>query len=43
MWENNEFRIKLRENSIMEYEKIMLSSGQCDFFMPMGFMGEEGG
>lgn len=43
MWENNDFRIKLSENSMMEYEKVMLSSGQCDFFMPMGFMGEGDG
>lgn len=40
MWENREFRIKLEENAFRDYEKIMLSSGECNFFMPMGFMGE---
>ena len=42
MWENREFRIRLEENTFRDYEKIMLSSGECSYFMPMGFMGEEG-
>ncbi|MBQ0078655.1 MAG: hypothetical protein KBS66_02020, partial [Eubacterium sp.] len=40
MWENKEFRVRLSENSVHDYEKVMLTSGQCDFFMPMGFMGD---
>ena len=43
MWENSDFRIRLKENSIAEHEKIMLSSGQCEIFMPMGFLGDEEG
>ncbi len=43
MWENKEFRIKLQDNLIYDYEKVMLSSGQCDFFMTMGFVGDEEG
>ena len=43
MWENSEFRIKLEENTFRDYEKVMLTSGECSFFMPMGFMGESGG
>lgn len=42
MWENREFSIRLEENTFRDYEKIMLSSGECSYFMPMGFMGEEG-
>lgn len=43
MWENKEFRVRLEENSMRDYERIMLTSGECGFFMPMGFIGEEGG
>lgn len=42
MWENREFSIRLEENTFRDYEKIMLSSGECGYFMPMGFMGEKG-
>ena len=41
MWENREFSIRLEENTFRDYEKIMLSSGECGYFMPMGFMGEK--
>lgn len=43
MWNNSEFRIRLEENTMRDYERIMLTSGECSFFMPMGFMGEGGG
>lgn len=42
MWGNKEFSIRLEENTFRDYEKIMLTSGECKLFMPMGFMGEEG-
>ena len=43
MWDNREFKVELNENSVKDFEKIMLLSGQCSFFMPMGFMGSEKG
>lgn len=43
MWNNREYRIRLEENTMRDYERIMLTSGECNFFMPMGFMGEESG
>ena len=43
MWENREFRIKLEENTMRDFERIILTSGNCNLFMPMGFMSEEGG
>ena len=42
MWENREFSIRLEENTFRNHEKIMLSSGECSLFMPMGFIGEGG-
>lgn len=42
MWENREFSIRLEENVFRDHERIMLSSGECSYFMPMGFVGEEG-
>jgi len=43
MWNNREFSIRLEENTMRDYERIMLTSGECSFFMPMGFMGEDSG
>lgn len=43
MWNNREFRIRLEENAMRDYERVMLTSGECSYFMPMGFMGEDGG
>ena len=43
MWDNREFRIRLEENTMKEYERVMLTSGECSLFMPMGFMSEDGG
>lgn len=34
----NNFQLKLREGVIKDFEKVVLSSGMCDLFMPMGFM-----
>ena len=42
MWENNEYKLLLKEDSIQDYEKIMLTSGECSFLLPMAFMGENG-
>lgn len=39
MWRNNEYKLSLREDSIHEYEKIMLTSGDCGYLLPMVFMG----
>lgn len=35
---NSDFKVKLKEGAVKEYEKIVLSSGVCDLFMPMGFV-----
>lgn len=43
MWENREYNIKLEDNMMHDYEKIMLTSGVCDLFMPMGFIAEDSG
>ena len=38
MWKNSEFKVEFSKCDMQEFERIMLSSGQCSFFMPMGFM-----
>ena len=43
MWENKEFRIRLEENSMKDFEKIMLTSGECSIFIPLGFIREGSG
>lgn len=40
---NSDFRIKLKEGAVKEYEKVVLSSGLCDLFIPMGFVSSEDG
>ena len=35
---NNDFKLQLKDGSIKEFEKVVLSSGICDLFMPMGFV-----
>lgn len=40
---NNDFRLQLKEGSVKEFEKVVLSSGLCDLFMPMGFVSCEDG
>lgn len=42
MWENKDFTMRVEENTFKNYERIMLTSGECSFFMPMGFFGEDG-
>lgn len=43
MWNNSEFRVRLGEDTMRDYERVMLTSGECSFFMPMGFMSEDEG
>lgn len=43
MWDNSEFKVEFSKCDMKEFERVMLSSGQCSFFMPMGFMGSENG
>lgn len=38
MWNNKEYSIHIEKNSMLDFERIMLTSGECSFFMPMGFM-----
>ncbi|MBC6679601.1 DUF6382 domain-containing protein [Zhenpiania hominis] len=40
---NNDFKLQLKDGSIKEFEKVVLSSGICDLFMPMGFVRLEDG
>lgn len=43
MWNGNGYSLKLKENSVLDFEKIMLTSGECSLFMPMGFMSADEG
>ena len=43
IWENKEYTIKVAEDSFRNYERVMLSSGDCSLFIPMSFIGEEDG
>ena len=38
MWENNEYRLCFREDSILDFERVMLSSGECSYLLPMVFV-----
>jgi len=40
---NNNFQLQLKEGDIKEFEKVVLSSGICNLFMPMGFVSSEDG
>ena len=40
MWTNREFKIRLHQDSILEYEKIMLSSDMCSLFLQMHFISD---
>ena len=40
MWENDEFKITFKEDAIHGYERIMLTSGECNYLIPMSFIGE---
>ena len=39
MWNKNEYRICLRDGAILDYEKVMLASGECSHLFPMFFIG----
>lgn len=40
MWENNDYKMCMREESILDFERVMLSSGECNYLIPMLFIGE---
>jgi len=40
MWQNSEFKIRLNQDSILDYEMIMLSSGMCSLFLQMHFISD---
>ena len=42
MWENNEYRLCFREDSILDFERTMLSSGGCQHLLPMMFISGDG-
>lgn len=42
MWENKDFKVRLEENAMKDFEKVMLTSGECSLFIPMGFITENG-
>lgn len=41
MWKNNEFKMCYSKGSILEFERIILSSGECDRLLPMIFINED--
>ena len=41
MWDD-EYKITFEENTIHDYERVMLTSGDCDYLIPMTFIGENG-
>ena len=41
MWENNEYRMCFREDSILDFERAMLSSGECANLLPMMFISSD--
>lgn len=43
MWENNEYRLCFRKDSILDFERIMLSSGECVHLLPMLFVNGNSG
>ena len=40
MWENNEYKMHFNEDTVLDFERIMLTSGECDYLLPMIFLGE---
>ena len=40
---NNDFKLQLKEGAVRDFEKVVLSSGLCELFMPMGFVSCEDG
>lgn len=41
MWENNEYTMCFREDSILDFERVMLSSGECSYLLPMLFVSSD--
>ena len=41
MWENEEFKMTFKEDAIHEYERVILTSGDCNHLIPMSFIGED--
>ena len=41
MWDD-EYKITFKENTFHEYERVMLTSGDCSYLIPMAFIGENG-
>lgn len=41
MWENNEYRLCFKRDSVLDFERAMLSSGQCSYLLPMLFVNSE--
>lgn len=39
----NDFKLQLKNGEIKDFEKIVLSSGICELFVPMGFVSSEEG
>lgn len=42
MWQNKQFRVRLEEDTVNNFERIMLTSGECKGFIPMGFINDDG-
>lgn len=40
---NNDFKLNLKDGAFKDFEKVVLSSGVCNLFMPMGFVSSEDG
>ncbi len=40
---SSDFKLQLKEGAVKDYEKVVLSSGLCELFMPMGFVSSEEG
>lgn len=41
--QRSDFKLKLKDGAIKDFEKVVLSSGACELFMPMGFVSMEEG
>lgn len=37
MWENSEFKVEFSKCDMKEFERVMLSSGQCSFLLPWDY------
>lgn len=41
--QKSDFKLRLKDGAVKEFEKVVLSSGACELFMPMGFVSMEEG